>query len=54
VAVDITSPITDPAKAAYKGIIVQKGANKGGYGYVISATTGDRDPQSGGVSLTAK
>jgi hypothetical protein len=54
VAVDTTTPVTDAAKPAFKGIIVQKGANKGGYGYVISATTGDRDPQSGGVSLTAK
>jgi hypothetical protein len=54
VAVDVGSLITDPSKPPYRGIIVQKGTNKGGYGYVISATTGDRDPQSGGVSLTAK
>jgi hypothetical protein len=54
VAVDVGSLITDPSKPPYRGIIVQKGTNKGGYGYVISATTGDRDPQSAGVSLTAK
>ena len=38
----------------YRGILVQKGANKGGYGYFISTAAGDRDPESGGVSLTKK
>jgi hypothetical protein len=42
------------AKPPYRGIIIQKGANKGGYGHVISASLADRDPQSGGVSLTKK
>jgi len=51
VKADVTAPTSTPA---YKGIIVQKGANQGGYGYVISNTAGDRDQESGGVSLTAK
>ena len=42
------------AKPAYRGVLVQKGANKGGYGYVISSSLADRDPESGGVSLIKK
>jgi len=59
-AVQTTGAFSGTVKAdstsspAYKGIVVQKGANQGGYGYVISTAVGDRDPESGGVSLSKK
>lgn len=40
-------------KPAFQGIIIQKGANKGGYGFFISNAVGDVDPESGGVTLGA-
>ena len=45
---------TPAAKAlpAYKGIILQKGANRGGFGFFLSNRPGDLDPVSGGVSLS--
>lgn len=39
------------AKPAFKGILIQKGANKGGFGYFISNASGDLNPESGGVTL---
>ena len=42
---------TDPVM---KGIILQKGNLKGGYGYFISNKPGDTDPESGGVMLQAQ
>ena len=42
------------SQPAFNGVLVQKGANKGGYGFFISNVVSDRNPQSGGVSLTAK
>lgn len=44
------SPAT--AKPLYRGILLQKGGNKGGYGFFISNATGDADPESGGVTLS--
>ena len=42
------------AKPLFKGVLLQKGANKGGYGFFLSNATGDADPESGGVSLGAQ
>ena len=39
------------AKPAFRGVILQKGASKGGYGYFISNRTTDTDPESGRVTL---
>jgi formylglycine-generating enzyme required for sulfatase activity len=39
------------AKPAFKGILLQKGASKGGYGYFLSNRAGDMDPESGRVTL---
>ncbi|HYF36711.1 MAG TPA: choice-of-anchor D domain-containing protein [Prosthecobacter sp.] len=44
---------TASAKPAFKGILIQKGLNKGGYGYFLSNATGDLNPESGGVTLGA-
>ncbi|HYF36813.1 MAG TPA: sialidase family protein, partial [Prosthecobacter sp.] len=41
----------DKVKPAFKGILIQKGASKGGYGFFISNAKSDLDPQSGGVTL---
>ncbi|MFZ4764876.1 MAG: InlB B-repeat-containing protein, partial [Roseimicrobium sp.] len=41
-----------PSKPAFKGILLQKGANKGGFGYFLSNAVGDTDPESGGVTLS--
>ena len=43
------SPST--TKPAYKGVILQKGLNRGGFGFFISNAVGDLAPQSGGVTL---
>jgi hypothetical protein len=43
---------TATALPAFKGIILQKGANQGGFGFFLSNIPSDLDPQSGGVSLT--
>jgi hypothetical protein len=40
-------------KPAFKGILLQKGANIGGYGFFISNALNDLDPESGGVTLGA-
>lgn len=42
-----------PAKPSFKGIILQKGANKGGYGFFISNAKNDTAPESGRVELHA-
>ncbi len=47
-----TSPST--VKPTYKGIMLQKGANQGGYGYFISNRVADAHPESGGVTLSAQ
>lgn len=39
------------AKPVYKGVLLQKGSLKGGYGFFLSNATGDLDPESGGVWL---
>jgi hypothetical protein len=39
------------AKPAFRGVILQKGTSKGGYGYFISNRTSDTDPASGRVTL---
>jgi len=39
------------AKPAFRGVILQKGTSKGGYGYFISNRTSDTDPESGRVTL---
>jgi hypothetical protein len=39
------------ALPAFQGILIQKGASKGGYGWFQSNRTGDLDPEVGGVSL---
>ena len=41
-----------PSKPAFKGILLQKGANKGGFGYFLSNVVGDTNPESGGVTLS--
>lgn len=38
----------------YKGIIIQKGVNRGGYGWFISNAVNDTDPESGKVRLDAQ
>lgn len=45
---------TDPARSlpAFQGIVLQKGALKGGYGFFISNRLNDNDPESGSVLLT--
>ena len=40
-------------KPAFKGILIQKGDHKGGYGFFISNATNDPDPESGSVTLGA-
>ena len=40
------------AKPLYRGVILQKGGNKGGYGFFLSNATGDADPESGKVLLS--
>jgi len=42
---------TATALPAFKGIILQKGANQGGFGFFLSNIPSDSDPESGGVSL---
>ncbi len=44
----------DRIKPAFKGILLQKGASKGGYGYFISNRMADLDPESGRVTLGAQ
>lgn len=46
---------SQPGKSLPKflGVILQKGANRGGYGYFISNRVNDPSPQSGNVSLQA-
>ncbi len=39
------------AKPTFKGILLQKGASKGGYGFFISNRLNDPDPESGRVTL---
>jgi hypothetical protein len=39
------------AKPAFRGVILQKGGSKGGYGYFISNRTTDTDPESGRATL---
>ncbi|MBV6497790.1 MAG: hypothetical protein CJBNEKGG_00001 [Prosthecobacter sp.] len=41
------------AKPLFRGVLIQKGGNKGGYGYFISNRNGDVDPQAGRVTLGA-
>jgi hypothetical protein len=41
-------------KPSYKGIVLQKGAKRGGYGFFISNIKSDADPKSGSVTLGAK
>ncbi len=45
---------TDPAPKlpAFQGVVLQKGANIGGYGYFMSNRLNDNDPESGAVELT--
>ena len=46
---------TSPGKSlpTYKGILLQKGTNQGGYGYFISNRLNDTDPESGVVFISA-
>lgn len=44
---------TASTRTNYYGILIQKGASKGGYGYFISNISADTDPESGGVTLSA-
>ncbi|MDZ4289187.1 MAG: Ig-like domain-containing protein, partial [Prosthecobacter sp.] len=46
-------PTPATAKPAFKGILIQKGANKGGFGYFLSNAKSDPDPESGSVTLSA-
>jgi len=39
------------AKPAYKGVILQKGASRGGYGFFMNNAKGETAPESGAVSL---
>jgi hypothetical protein len=41
------------AKPVFRGVLIQKGGSKGGYGYFISNRSGDVDPQAGRVTLGA-
>ncbi|MDZ4290247.1 MAG: choice-of-anchor D domain-containing protein, partial [Prosthecobacter sp.] len=45
------NPIT--TKPSFKGIMMQKGANKGGFGFFLSNAKNDLDPESGSVTLSA-
>ncbi|MCA1964977.1 MAG: hypothetical protein LDL31_13610, partial [Prosthecobacter sp.] len=47
-----TSP-NPRVKPAYRGIILQKGSSKGGYGFFFSNRVNDLDPESGRVTLGA-
>jgi hypothetical protein len=40
-------------KPRFRGVLLQKGASKGGYGYFISNSPSDRNPESGRVTLGA-
>jgi hypothetical protein len=42
------------ALPTFKGIILQKGANKAGYGFFLSNRASDNDPESGGVTLSKR
>jgi hypothetical protein len=42
------------AKPGFKGILLQKGANKGGYGFFISNAKNEQVPESGAVTLGAQ
>ncbi len=44
---------TAPASArpTFRGVLLQKGTSRGGYGYFISNRSGDTDPESGRVTL---
>ena len=42
------------AKPLYRGILLQKGSNKGGYGFFLSNISADADPESGGVTVSAQ
>ena len=44
-------PNQSTAKPGFKGIMIQKGASKGGYGFFISNAKDDGAPESGGVIL---
>jgi hypothetical protein len=50
----VTASASGDSKPGFNGVLIQKGGNKGGFGFFISNLAADRDPQSGGVSLTAK
>lgn len=39
------------AKPVYRGVMLQKGGSKGGYGFFISNAVGDPTPQSGSATL---
>ena len=41
------------SKPVFRGVLIQKGGSKGGYGYFISNRSGDADPQAGRVTLGA-
>jgi hypothetical protein len=43
---------TAAALPTFKGIILQKGANRAGFGFFLSNIPNDTDPESGGVSLS--
>lgn len=47
---------TEPAavKPAFKGVLLQKGAGRGGYGWFISNRSADLDPESGEATLGAQ
>ena len=42
------------SKPVFRGVMLQKGGSKGGYGYFISNRSGDADPQAGRVTLGAQ
>lgn len=42
------------AKPAFKGILLQKGTIRGGYGFFISNRLNDPDPESGRVTLSTR
>lgn len=48
-----TSPAAPRYNPIYRGIILQKGASKGGYGYFLSNRVNDLDPESGRAILVA-
>ena len=43
---------TSPTLPTFRGIILQKGANRGGFGFFLSNIPADLDPESGGVTLS--